>query len=127
MKNKKLIFIILISWCLAINLNAQNDINTVYHSTQIEKSKSYINGNEYQRDFLLFIDMIKNTHPLFSDNIQHPFNVDSISRLGYKKCSTIKNQDQFSNYVQSVISKLRDGHTSVIGNSISNHVYPLLY
>jgi len=127
MKNNKLIFIILISWCLAINLNAQNDINTIYHSTQIEKSKSYINGNEYQKDFLLFIDMIKNTHPRFSDNIQHPFNVDSISRLGYKKCSTIKNQDQFSNYVQSVISKLRDGHTSVIGNSISNHVYPFSY
>ena len=127
MKNKKLIFIVLISWCLTINMYAQNDINTVYNSTQIEKSKSYINGNEFQKDFLLFIDMIKNTHPLFSDNIQHPFNVDSISRLGYKKCSTFKNQDQFSNYVQSVISKLHDGHSSVIRNSISNQIYPFSY
>jgi hypothetical protein len=127
MKNKKLIFVILINWCFAINMYAQKDINAVYHSTQIEKSKSYINGNKYQKDFLLFIDMIKNTHPLFSDNIQHPFNVDNISRLGYKKCSTIKNQDQFSNYVQSVISKLRDGHTSVIENSISNQAYPFFY
>ena len=36
-----------------------------YHNQKVEESKDYTKGNEYQRDFLLFMDMLQSTHPAF--------------------------------------------------------------
>ena len=34
-----------------------------YHDTEVEASREYIEGNAYQKDLLLYADMLGDTHP----------------------------------------------------------------
>jgi hypothetical protein len=54
-----------------------------YHS-KVEESEKYKNGNEYQKDFLIFMDMLQTTHPAFVKN--PPFDVEKEQEQGYSYC-----------------------------------------
>lgn len=84
-----------------------------YRSTQIEQNTKYIKGNIYQKDLLLFIDMLKTTHPAFVDVSKYPMNIDSILLQEYKKLSKCHTKNEFKIQLKSMLSMLKDGHTYV--------------
>ncbi|MDR0865304.1 MAG: hypothetical protein LBO74_10310 [Candidatus Symbiothrix sp.] len=99
---------------------------TVFHSSVIEQSKNYVQGNSYQKDFLLFIEILRTTHPAFSDMQTYPIHLDSIAQEGYYSLSACETFDKFKLAIQSVASKLRDGHTFISPPDFSvTEIYPL--
>lgn len=98
-----------------------------YSNASIEKSDAYIEGNLYQKDFLLFISILKESHPAFAHESNYPFNIDSIKQAGYQwagKCLSIKN---FWVYVQAITTLLKDAHTTMMPEIDNNNIYPFVY
>ena len=99
---------------IANSLSAQKFQHIKHSNIKLESSIKYQDGNIYQKDYLLFIDMLKSTHPAFSDDIIHPFNIDSITNVGYLLMKNCDSKAYFKKYIQSIFSLLNDGHTEVM-------------
>jgi len=118
MKHFYFLFLLLLSLCT----KAQKTIT--YTSNEVEQSKKYIQGNKFQKDFLLYVDMLKQSHPAFA-NKGMPFNIDSTLTAGYKQCKKCKEQAEFSVILQEIAAKLHDGHTSISSNYSTDEMYPM--
>ena len=92
-----------------------------YHS-KVEESEKYKNGNEYQKDFLIFMDMLQTTHPAFVKN--PPFDVEKEQEQGYSYCGKCKDLQEFTFYIQQVASKIHDEHTGVNISANQGLLYP---
>jgi hypothetical protein len=95
-----------------------------YRNPIIETTRMYQLGNNYQKDFLLFIDILKTTHPAFSPTLRMPLNLDSIINEGYQWAATCNSLSKFKIYLQKIASLLQDGHTFVIPDLDRNLLYP---
>lgn len=63
--------------------------NIIYTDSVVMNSKQYLKGNDYQKDFLLFLNMLENTHPAFA--MENPsLDIKKIRKVGYKELK--KNQ-----------------------------------
>lgn len=113
--------------CLTNSLSAQKFQHIKHSNIGIENSIKYQEGNIYQKDFLLFIDMLKSTHPAFADNILHPFNIDSIANIGYLQVKNCDSKASFKKYIQSILSSLNDGHTEVMPEFDYRLTYPFSF
>lgn len=107
---------------------SQNHLPIEYNNHTIEKSETYKKGNIYQRDFLLYLDLLRTVHPAFADCINPPFDIDSLQIEGYKKLQECSDFSNFGVYLQQIASKLHDGHT-VIQSIIEDMscIYPFSY
>ncbi|MBO7556951.1 MAG: hypothetical protein J6T52_00495 [Bacteroidaceae bacterium] len=108
----------------AITLRAQM-MPKVYSNASVEASEEYQKGNKYQKDFLLMMHLLETTHPAFTDVVQAPFKLPGVSRNGYRHLARCTNDLSFQIYLESILSKLNDGHTVV---NLQNHltsIYPL--
>lgn len=98
-----------------------------YSNQETEKTITYIGGNPYQKDFLLFMDILRNCHPDFSPGKIPSFDIDRVSETGYqwagKECQSAK--DLWS-YMQQIAVLLNDGHTSLVPEIDYNLVYPVV-
>lgn len=108
---KKLVLTLI--FLIAIHSVAQNVQSIEFHNQKLERGNRYMKSNLYQKDFLLFIDMLKNTHPAFTKQIVPPFNIDSLERKGYMELKNCKSNQAFKFFVQRQISLLHDGHTTI--------------
>lgn len=99
---------------LLLGVMACNDsYSVVVTNPEIETSDIYREGNSYQRDFLLFADMLENTHPLFAEADKPHFDMDSLTRAGYQDLADCKSKMQLKYYLQAVLSRINDGHSHV--------------
>lgn len=108
-------------------LNAQSFQHQVYSENTVISSKQYVKGNIYQKDLLLFVDMLKTSHPIFALGTSSTINIDSIGKQGYlwaEKCNSV---DELSYYLQSIASLLNDGHTSILPDLDKNAIYPFSF
>lgn len=96
-----------------------------YHNKDVEESEKYKKGNVYQKDFLLFMDMLQTTHPAFEKN--PPFNVKKELKKGYTHCGKCKNLQEFVFYTQQVAAKIHDEHTSTYFQYAADLVYPFYF
>lgn len=96
-----------------------------YHNKDVEESSKYKKGNEYQKDFLLFMDMLQTTHPAFEKN--PPFDVQKELKKGYTHCGKCKNLQEFVFYTQQVAAKIHDEHTSTYFQYAADLVYPFYF
>ena len=94
----------------------------VTYRSKVEECEKYRNGNEYQKDFLLFMDMLQTTHPAFEKN--PPFDVAKEQEQGYSYCGKCKDLQEFAFYIQQVASKIHDEHTGVNFSSNQGLLYP---
>ncbi|WP_081819283.1 S41 family peptidase [Prevotella sp. HUN102] len=109
---------------LAINAAGQTVRSVEIHNAVVEQSKKYRNGNKYQKDFLLFTDALRTTHPAFCKQLSDPFSIDSMESVGYKQLKRCKDEQDFKLYLQRQISILHDGHSSINLNlSTPNDLY----
>jgi hypothetical protein len=109
-------------------LNGQISDYKRYSNPSIEKSDAYNKGNVYQKDFLLFINILQECHPAFAHESSYPFNIDSIKQAGYQwgagECHSIKN---LWVYIQAIATLLNDGHTTLMPEIDTNIIYPVMY
>ena len=94
------------------------------HNENIENSSEYKNGNNYQKDLLLYIDMLKTTHPYYAD-AKHYAQLDKQARKLYKECKEISNDLDFKVCLAKVAASLHDGHTTVPFWNTFDKIFPV--
>lgn len=97
----------------------------LYSNLDIERSIMYMEGNTYQKDFLLFTDMLQKSHPAFAPESNYKFHIDSIQQVGYQwagRCQSIKN---LWIYMQGIATLLNDGHTTLMPEINMELIYPV--
>lgn len=97
-----------------------------YHNTDVESSSIYQEGNPYQRDLLLYVDMLKSTHPYFADS-KHCSKLDKQTKRMYKECGNITNDIDFKVYIAKIGASLNDGHTTVPYWMTFNRIFPVKF
>lgn len=93
------------------------------HNESIESSKMYQKGNVYQKDLLLYVDMLGRTHPYYADS-KHLSKLNKDIKRWYKKCGEISDTMQFGAFLQTLIIHLNDGHTAVHYWDSFENVFP---
>ena len=96
-----------------------------YTSVRVESSSLYQQGNVYQKDFLLCMDMLEQTHPAFAAGQNAPFSVDDQIEAGYEALAECQSKEALERCVQRVFSNLSDAHTTVSVGLDRNLIYPL--
>ena len=119
MKRILLLVIVLLGWGVAYGHNI-----VTYHDTEVETTEAYINGNNFQKDLLLYADMLGDTHPYFADS-KHRAALDKRVRKLYKECGTLSNITEFSQIIAKVATSLNDGHTAIYNLAPSNTIFPV--
>lgn len=110
---------------LSITFAEAQQINYVtYTDSDVTNSKRYKKGNDYQKDFLLFMDMLEKTHPAFAMT-DPPIDIKKTREEGYKLTKDIDNPQKFGLYLQSIISVLGDGHTYIMNNFKNDVLFPM--
>ena len=94
------------------------------HNEEIESSKRYQKGNIYQKDLLLYLDMLGETHPYYADEANRAKLNKRVKKM-YKECAKIDNTRDFKAYLQRLASQLHDGHTSIYYWENLNSIFPL--
>lgn len=118
-----LIFVIIL---LSHNLFSQDYNFLEMKNDSIEKSEIYINSNIYQRDFLLLIDLIQNTHPKICVN--DTTNWSLIQKNGLQFLNYVNDKNTFKIYLNSVLARLNDGHTMAEPIKASEDIfYPIQF
>lgn len=105
-------------------LGAPAAAQTVYHNPAVEQSEEYLSGNPCQRDLLLFVDLLRTTHPVFCTGEKHPFDPDSLARAEYAAAADCPSAAALSVRLQRIAARLRDGHTRVYAPSENPNRYP---
>lgn len=106
---------------------AQNRGAVIFNDLKVEQSKDYMDGNIYQKDLLLFFDMLKSTHPIFALDATQLINIEKASAVGYEWAKNCTSTQFFWNYLQNVASSLRDGHTTLYPDYNNSKIYPFMY
>ena len=97
-----------------------------YHNEDIESSSIYQNGNIFQKDLLLYVDMLQSTHPYYADQ-KHCAKLDKQIKKMYKECGKITNELDFKIYIAKVAASLNDGHTSVPYWMTFDRIFPVKF
>ena len=119
MKRILLLVIVLLGWGVAYGHNI-----VTYHDTEVEATEAYINGNNFQKDLLLYADMLGDTHPYFADS-KHRAALDKRVRKLYKECGTLSNVAEFRILLTKLATSLNDGHTAIYNLAPSNTIFPV--
>lgn len=98
----------------------------VLHNEEVESRSEYSDGNNYQKDLLLYVDMLKATHPYYADT-KHCAQLDKKTRKLYKECGHIDNDIDFKVCLAKLAASLGDGHTSVPFWMTFNKVFPVRF
>ncbi|MDR3046435.1 MAG: hypothetical protein LBU51_02320, partial [Bacteroidales bacterium] len=122
-----LIVILSIMLLNVLPAEGQNPDFKTYSSLNIENSYAYKDGNMYQKDLLLFLDILKQCHPAFAPESDFPFNIDSIANEGYQVVSNYQSVNQLKNYLQAIATLLNDGHTTLFPDINNNLIYPFTF
>lgn len=71
---------------------AQNINHIKLSSDKVENSAKFKSGNDYQKDVLLFVDMLSTTHPAFGRGVKAPLKIDSLQNAAYKWAKNINSE-----------------------------------
>ena len=97
----------------------------IAHDSTVVASKWYTNGNSYQKDLLLYADMLADTHPYYASKY-HRKQLRHRVKVLYKDFQTINNVDDFRVQLQKEISLLNDSHTSIYLGLSPTLLYPVI-
>jgi len=105
------IFIILIAgwqWSMAQDVSKFKILN----DSAYQSSNEYMSGNKYQKDAILFMDMVAETHPYYIkvDRRAEWFNKKNTL---LEQCGTIQNDEDFVDALIDVLGPLHDKHTDL--------------
>ena len=121
MKRLLLLATALFGWGVAYGQNIP-----AYHDAEIEATKAYSEGNSFQKDLLLYADMLGDTHPYYA-NAEHRAKLQKRVRKMYKECGKIGNVAEFKLYLAKVAATLHDGHTAIYYWSSPDRIFPVRF
>lgn len=121
MKRLLLLATALLGWGVAYGQNI-----SAYHDAEIEATKAYSEGNSFQKDLLLYADMLGDTHPYYA-NAEHRAKLQKRVRKMYKECGKIGNVAEFKLYLAKVAATLHDGHTAIYYWSSPDRIFPVRF
>jgi hypothetical protein len=122
-----LVGIISIGMLNLLPLHGQNFDFKCASNSDIENSDAYKVGNMFQKDLLLFLDLLKQSHPAFAPGSDFPFNIDSVVSEGYQWASQCRSINELKSYLQVIATLLHDGHTALQPDINKNLVYPFVF
>lgn len=94
------------------------------NGADVTASRAYRKGNNYQKDLLLFVDLLQNCHPAFAPDRPTPFDLQSERKQGYRWARTCGSDARFRSYLQGIVSRLRDGHSFLLPMLDYGRIYP---
>ena len=94
------------------------------HNEAIESSARYQKGNIYQKDLLLYVDMLGETHPYYADEANRA-KLEKQAKRMYRECAKINTTRYFKIYLQRFASSLNDGHTAIYYWENLNEIFPI--
>ncbi|MDR1682789.1 MAG: hypothetical protein LBS25_05310 [Candidatus Symbiothrix sp.] len=109
---------------LSLSIESQNFDFIQYSNPAVVNSENYKSGNLFQKDFLLYMDILKQSHPAFSPGQKLPLNIDSIVAAGYQWTANCQTISELQIYLQKIATLLNDGHTTIFPNYNMNAIYP---
>ncbi len=118
----KRFIIVIISILAASTVSAQNV--TQYHSSEVEATKEYQEGNIYQQDLLLYADMLMTTHPYFADAEHREEFADKLNSA-YIECAELNNVVDFKLLLARLAASLNDGHTAISYWTNMDMIFPV--
>lgn len=80
---------------------------------RIVNDKAYTNGNKYQKDALLFIDMLADTHPYYVKKSKRDELFSETDAL-MAECAICDSDTRFVEILRGAMHEVRDRHTDVI-------------
>lgn len=114
----------LIACAKVLSLHAQAGGAVIYSNPTVEQADAYVKGNVYQRDLLLFLDLLQSTHPAFAAGENAPFDMERTKQEGYLWAANCESAAALQTYLQQTAARLGDGHTGVISNRDAELIYP---
>ena len=118
-----MIFVLLFA-VLQVKAQSHTEKEPHYHDADVEASKEYVEGNAYQKDLLLYVDMLGDTHPYYADT-KHRAELNKCAKRLYRECSKIKDVAEFKLLVARLAASLNDGHTSIFYWTSPNKIFPV--
>lgn len=119
-----LIAILCFNSLFALSICGQNFVQ--YSNNEIEETELYIKGNIYQKDFLLFIDILQKCHPAFATEYTPPFDIATVAQEGYQRANKCKSIKELWCQMQQIATLLNDGHTLMMPEIDMNLIYPFV-
>lgn len=110
---KRFIAIIAVSISCVIMLAQDISQLKVLSDSMFLTNDTYLNGNKYQRDAMLFVDMLADTHPYYIRKERRDNLFASQAEL-VKLCATCRSDSAFVELLITILGDLRDKHTDVI-------------
>ena len=114
MRTHRIILNLLLLLLTSLSMSGQDFSYIILTNPDVENSEAFLEGNAYQRDFLLFVDMLENTHPMFVEADKKHYDMDSLTQMGYQYLAGCENDNMLKKYLQSILSPLNDGHSAVM-------------
>ena len=127
MKTCKIILNLLLLIMGSLTLSGQDLSYNILTNPDVENTEGYRKGNAFQRDFLLFADMLENTHPIFAEADKPHYDMDSLTNVGYQYLANCENDNMLKQYLQSILSPLGDGHSTVTMDVTDKLLYPFKF
>ncbi|MDR1544850.1 MAG: hypothetical protein LBS50_10705 [Prevotellaceae bacterium] len=109
---------------ISLPVECQNFNFIQYDNQGVENSESYTKGNLFQKDLLLYMNILKESHPAFSDELKPPFDIYKITSDGYRWAANCKSINELQNYLQKITTLINDGHTLLMPNYSVNAIFP---
>lgn len=97
-----------------------------YHDTEVEASREYVEGNAYQKDLLLYADMLGDTHPYYA-NAEHRAKLQRRVGKIYKECGKMGDVADFKLRLSKLAASLHDGHTAIYFFNRLDRIFPVMF
>ena len=108
----RIIFLLLLSICFAVNAQDFSQYKALPDSAYACDA-DYRQGNKYQRDAILFVDMLADTHPYYITKERREQLMAKREGL-LQECADCQSDTAFVSLLNGVLGKLYDKHTNVI-------------
>jgi len=114
MKQMKKVMTILLATLCCWTLSAQQvDMFRAIPCEKYLTNIDYINGNKYQKDAIIFLDVISDTHPYYIEKSRREELLSRLPEL-YRKCADIESEDRYVELLGQAISEVHDKHTDLM-------------
>ncbi|MDY3847680.1 MAG: S41 family peptidase [Prevotella sp.] len=112
---KELLATVAALFCSAM-MTAQNVSQfKVIDDSLFQNDDVYVKGNKYQRDAMLFVDMLADTHPYYVKKERRDLLFSDHDQL-LKACAECTSDSAFVELLGGALGELRDKHTDVIAS-----------
>ncbi len=112
-KEMKKFFITLMVMCFTISHAQTLEQFKALNDSVFQTNQKYTNGNKYQKDVMLFVDMLADTHPYYIKKERRDSLMAKQDAL-LAECGKCQSDSDFVKILVNTIGRLHDKHTDVI-------------